>query len=312
MKTNLLTTGLLLVTSVLFAQNTRDKVFYLDSLHDITTEQNYKYTRIVEDYDSKKNTYVISEYYKSGKISMSAVSKDKNNLKLEGIRIDYYENGNKKRESNYVGNQLIGKQLEWYDNTEKKMEKDITWDPKNKISIVKVLQFWDKNGKQTVIEGNGQYENTDENLYEKGEIKNGKRQGNWVGTNTKNTYSYSETYKNGKFRSGISIDKNNNKYPYKEIMKKPEAKYGINKFYQYLGRNFIIAKNESIDGKIQTSFIIDKDGKIVDVKIIKGLRKDLDNQVVNLLYKYDNWIPGEIRGMPVRVKFGLPVTIKNP
>lgn len=77
MKNILLTTTLLFAISTLFAQNSRDKIFHLDSLHNITTEQNFRYTRVVEDYDSKKNTYAVYEYYKSGKISMSATTKDK-------------------------------------------------------------------------------------------------------------------------------------------------------------------------------------------------------------------------------------------
>jgi antitoxin component YwqK of YwqJK toxin-antitoxin module len=105
MKNNLLTTTLLLAATALFAQDNGNKVFYLDSLHNITTEKKFFYTRTVEDYNSKKDLYVVTDYYHpSGKINMSATSKNKDVLRLEGTRTDYYENGNKKQESNYIDN----------------------------------------------------------------------------------------------------------------------------------------------------------------------------------------------------------------
>lgn len=311
MKVNLLTTTFLIVTTALFAQESKNKVFYLDSSHKLTAEKEYKYTRVVEDYEFKKDSYIVTEYYLSGKISMTALSKNKNDLKLEGIRTDYYENGNKKQESNYTNGILIGKQFEWYENGEKKAERQIIWDAKNKSSIVKTTQFWNPDGAQTVIDGNGQYENNDEILYEKGKLKNGEKQGTWIGQDFKNKSSFTELYKNGKFRSGISTDENNNKFPYEELTEKPSPKKGVSNFYEYIGKNFILSKNDKIRGKIHLTFVVDKDGKIIDVKLIKGLRDDLDKQAIRILYKSENWIPGKIKGILTKAMYSLPITINN-
>src|SRR4030095_6415656 len=110
---------------------------------------------------------------------------------------DYYENGNKKQESNYVDNTLNGTQIDWYENNEKKAEKEITWNPAKKISSVKIVQFWNKDKQQTVIDGNGFYEDTNDNLYEKGEIKKGEKQGVWEGKNLKRKNNFTENYNEG-------------------------------------------------------------------------------------------------------------------
>lgn len=311
MKPNLLTITLLLTTSAIIAQNTRDKIFHLDSLHNITTGQNYKYTRVVEDYDSKKNTYAVYEYYKSGKISMSATTKDKNILKLEGTRIDYYENGNKKRVSNYINNKLIGKEFSWYENNVKKSEKEIIDDAKNKTSETNVISFWNPEGKQTVIEGNGQVEESDEDSFEKGEIKDGKKHGLWIGKNLKTNSGFNEIYKKGKFQSGISTDENNSKFRYKEIMEKPVPKKGIQEFYQYIGRNYKTPEIPGLKGKVHITFVVDKDGKLINFKVIKDIDYGTGKEAIRVLENAESWIPGKMRGMPVKVMYSLPITIQT-
>ncbi|KDN55441.1 energy transducer TonB [Flavobacterium seoulense] len=311
MKTNLFITTFLLASSVLFAQNSRDKVFYLDSLHNIATEQNYQFTRIVEDYQSKKNVYAVSEYYKSGKISMSAVTKNKNNLQLEGLRIDYYENGNKKQEANYVNNKLSGKQYSWYENNGKKSEKETSFDAKNKITETKVLQFWNPEGNQTVIDGNGLMEETEGEFYEKGEIKDGEKQGTWEGKSLKRNYTFTEKYKNGKLISGVSTDASNNNYSYKELLEKPVPRKGFTDFYQHIGKNFKTPDVPGIKGKIQLTFVVDKDGTINDIKILKDLGYDTAKEATKALLTYGKWTPGKMRGIPTRVLYSLPISVNN-
>lgn len=313
MKTNLLTAALLLATTVFFAQDNGNKVFYLDSLHNITTEKKFFYTRTVEDYNSKKDLYVVTDYYHpSGKINMSATSKNKDVLRLEGTRTDYYENGNKKQESNYVNNRLNGKQISWYESNVKKSEKEITWDTNNKTSETNVIAFWNPEGKQTVIDGNGQVEDSDEDNFEKGEIKDGKKHGIWTGKNLKEKISYSEIYKNGNLTSGISSDENNNKFPYKKITEKPTPAKGMDDFYMFIGKNFKMPKQEDINGRVLTKFIINKNGYITDIEIVKSLREDLDKQAIQLISQYGSWIPGKKRGIPRIETFTLPISVKSP
>lgn len=289
MKTFLLTTTILL-TTVLLAQEKNDKIYNLDSLHNYTKEKNFSYTRVIKDYNIKKDSYEVTEYYyPSGKISMSATSKNKDHLQLEGTRIDYYENGNKKS------------------------EREITWKTNEKIPEENILQFWNSKGEQTVINGNGRLkEITDDRIHENGEIKNGKKHGIWQGKSTLTNSTFKETYKNGKFISGISIDKNENEFPYQELIIKPSPQKGITDFYQYVTRNFKAPKEPGLKGKIYVTFIIDKEGSIIDIKILKDLPGyNTEKEVNKLLNNYGKWTPGKQRGIPVKALYSLPIAINN-
>lgn len=241
---------------------------------------------------------------------MSATSKNKDVLQLAGIRVDYYENGNKKQESNYVDNHLSGKQISWYENNLKKSEKEIIWDTKNKTTETNIISFWNPDGTQTVIDGNGNIEETnDDEIYEKGEIKNGGKDGIWEGKNLKRDYTFTEIYKKGKFISGISSDKNNQKYPYKEIFTKPIPERGLAHFYKHVGKTFKTPDVSGLNGKVYISFVVDKDGTLTDFKIIKDIGYDTGKEAIKALSTYDKWTPGKMRGISTRVMYSLPITI---
>ena len=275
MKTNQLTTTLLLASMALYSQNIQPTRYNLDSLHYPTTKDDYKYIRVVENYKDQPNLFIFTEYYKSGVVSMRAISTNKEEPKFEGSRIDYYENGNKKRETEYKKNHINGKQVEWYENENKKSEKIIKTNPKTLETVTQIIQYWDKNNEQKVIDGNGFYEETNGVASEKGEIKNSKKQGVWIGKSKITNSTFTETYENGELISGISIDNNNIEHPYQVLFKKPEYKEGMMAFYQYIGKNYRLPSNvRSNPGerpKLVAAFNVDTDGKLVDIKIIKDL-----------------------------------------
>lgn len=241
---------------------------------------------------------------------MRALSSKKEEQKFEGTRIDYYENGNQKQESNYADNKLNGTQIDWYENNEKKSEKEITWNPIKKISSVKIVQFWNKDKKQTVVDGNGFYEDTNDNIYEKGEIKNGEKQGIWEGKNLKKKYSFTENYNEGVFISGISTDENNKQFHYKEILEKPFPAKGMPDFYKHIGKNFNTPKVEGLQGKIYLSFVVDEDGNPTDFKILRDIGYGTGVESIKAVTSYGKWIPGKWRGIPARVMYSLPITIQ--
>ena len=68
------------------------------------------------------------------------------------------------------------------------------------------------------------------------------------------------------------------------------------------------ARKNVIEGKVYSSFIVEKDGRISDKKIIKGVYKSLDNEVLKMLSIMPNeWKPAYKNGYPVRMQFILPV-----
>ena len=87
----------------------------------------------------------------------------------------------------------------------------------------------------------------------------------------------------------------------------PGGDLGLMKFIQKNVRYPAIAKEYNITGKVYISFIVDKQGRVTNVKIVRGVDKNLDAEalrVVSLLPKYK---PGKQRGKAVRVMFTIPI-----
>jgi protein TonB len=84
----------------------------------------------------------------------------------------------------------------------------------------------------------------------------------------------------------------------------------INKFRDYLqSRIFIppIANIEGICGKVIVSFVIDEQGNICNIEILKSPYKDFDQEVKRLLSNSPNWEPGLMEGNQVKVAITMPI-----
>lgn len=69
-----------------------------------------------------------------------------------------------------------------------------------------------------------------------------------------------------------------------------------------------IAAENNIQGKVFMNFVIEKDGSITDVKVLRGVDPALDKEVIRVIKSMPKWKPGKQRGKPVRVSFNLPIT----
>lgn len=86
---------------------------------------------------------------------------------------------------------------------------------------------------------------------------------------------------------------------------------GIANFYKFIAANVQYpetAFKDSIQGKIYLSFIVEKDGQLTNIKVLKGLSPDLDKEAIRLLEMSPKWSPGEQNHIPVRQKLGLPIS----
>jgi len=93
----------------------------------------------------------------------------------------------------------------------------------------------------------------------------------------------------------------------------PEYIGGIEAMYEYIGNNIAYpakAKKEGIDGRVFISFIVEKDGQISDVEILRGIGGGCDEEAVRVIKNMPDWTPGQQRGEPVRVLFRMPIKFK--
>lgn len=292
-----------------FSEN--DKKIYLDSTWNETTQDNHKYYRIIKDFYLEKDLYVIYDYYKTGVLQMQGTSKTKDDASKEGEFIFYYENGNKKAVTNYIKSRPNGICAEWYENGNKKLEGEYIEDEKTFFGTLKVLQFWNSKEVHAVVDGNGDYEEVSEFFFASGKIKDGFKDGLWEGYDKKMGYTFSENYENKKFVSGVSIDSSKVSRSYKVVETRPVPKKGYEDFYKHVGKKFKIPNMpKGAGGKIYLKFIVDKEGQIVEPKILKGIGYGADEEALRVVSSYTNFAPGEIRGIKVRCTFSLPISIQ--
>ncbi len=302
----------LLIPTVLFSQTPISKKIYLDSLWNETTEVNHKYFRIIKSYNLNQDQYVFEDYYKSGKIQMKGASKSKDYLLKEGPFIYYYENGNKKNITNYFQSKPNGKQFDWYENGKIKSEIEYLENQNGSTSEISVNQFWNTENIQKVIDGNGDYGYSDDRHHESGKVKNGFHDGIWKGQSKNPNCSYTENYENGRLISGISIDSNKAEHPYnKEGVTRPFPKKGMEDFNNYIARAFITPKVEGLKGTIYLTFVIENDGSINDVKVLRDIGYGTGEEAIRTLKGYKGWVPGELRGIKVRCTHSIPISIQT-
>ncbi|MEO0060257.1 MAG: hypothetical protein RLZZ312_1904 [Bacteroidota bacterium] len=96
---------------------------------------------------------------------------------------------------------------------------------------------------------------------------------------------------------------------YNAVEVKPDFPGGIQKFFAYFMKNFKTPEGEEISGKIQMTFVVEKDGSVTDIKIIRDLGYGTGKEAKRVLENSPKWKPGIQNGRPVRVQYNLPISI---
>lgn len=100
-------------------------------------------------------------------------------------------------------------------------------------------------------------------------------------------------------------------YDAKMIESRPEYPGGIEAFYKCIAKNYQLPKQSGLKGKIFISFVIEKDGSVTDVKLIRDIGYGTGPEAVRVLKICGNWIPGQQEGQPVQVLYSLPINIQG-
>lgn len=96
-----------------------------------------------------------------------------------------------------------------------------------------------------------------------------------------------------------------------EIM--PEFPGGFSELRNFLTSNVNYpesAKTNNIEGRTLVSFVVEKDGSITDIEVLRGFDKDCDAEAVRVVSTMPKWKPGVKDGETVRCRFTLPFTFK--
>lgn len=93
----------------------------------------------------------------------------------------------------------------------------------------------------------------------------------------------------------------------------PEFSGGTGEMIKYLVKNIRYPKEmeeQKVEGRVIVTFVVRKNGEIVDAKVVKSVHPQLDAEALRIINGMPNWTPGMQNGKPVNVKFALPVSFK--
>ncbi|HTL80318.1 MAG TPA: TonB family protein [Bacteroidia bacterium] len=100
-------------------------------------------------------------------------------------------------------------------------------------------------------------------------------------------------------------------YTYAEVM--PEFPGGSTELSKYINKNVkypVAAIDEGIQGKVWIRFVVEKDGSITNVQVVKGTNPMLDKEALRVISQMPNWKPGRMNGKPVRVQCTQPINFR--
>lgn len=98
---------------------------------------------------------------------------------------------------------------------------------------------------------------------------------------------------------------------YNVVELRPEFPGGNAEFSKFISKNFVAPEVEGLSGVINISFVIETDGSVNDIKVIKDLGSGTGAAAVAMIKKSPKWTAGQMNGAPVRVRYTLPITMRN-
>ncbi|GAB3703325.1 energy transducer TonB [Spirosoma flavus] len=99
--------------------------------------------------------------------------------------------------------------------------------------------------------------------------------------------------------------------PFLTAEQQPEFPGGMDALRSFLGKNLKYpraAASAGVSGRVYISFVVNTDGSLTDVQVLKGVGFGCDEEALRVVNKMPAWRPGKQSGRTVRVKYNLPIT----
>ncbi len=93
----------------------------------------------------------------------------------------------------------------------------------------------------------------------------------------------------------------------------PDFPGGMGAWQKFLAKNLnypVMAKESEISGRVTVSFVVEKNGEITNLKVIRGVGGGCDEEAIRVIKKSPNWKPGMQNGKPVRVSYVMPIVFR--
>jgi TonB family protein len=125
-------------------------------------------------------------------------------------------------------------------------------------------------------------------------------------------------YENGEYDEfvGEQMEANNESLDgdvFLSVEENPEFPGGPAKLLEYIQKNLEYpeaARENEIQGRVFVGFIVEEDGSVSNVKILRGIGYGCDEEAIRLVNSLPKFKPGKQRGKPIRVQYTLPIVFK--
>lgn len=100
---------------------------------------------------------------------------------------------------------------------------------------------------------------------------------------------------------------------FKVVEEMPEFPGGAAKMLEYIQKNIkypMMARESDIQGRVFVSFVVEPDGSISNVGILRGIGGGCDEEALRVVQSMPKWKPGKQRGSAVRCSFTVPIIFK--
>jgi outer membrane biosynthesis protein TonB len=233
--------------------------------------------------------------------------------KLPSVSKTYYRDGMLREEK--ISSDSLTQITSWYETGQ--LGNVLLVDSTQKVSVI---ENWNLDGTVLVEKGSGTariqagiYDG--KMVYEEGLVVNGLKTGHWTGRHSITDVVYEEDYQDGVLIKGV---RNPGQQPTEYTMDAipPKFRGGPKEFIKLLRKHVDIfpsinPANGIPRGKLLVSFIVHENGKLSDYTLDRGVSKNVDRQIMDLVKETSGgWDPAVKKGKKVTTRHTLPIDFK--
>lgn len=122
-----------------------------------------------------------------------------------------------------------------------------------------------------------------------------------------------DIFKQGNFVSGQCFTPSGQDTLHFDFQKRPEYPGGEDKLMKFVSDSIrypVLARENGIEGQVIANFVVNAEGEVEDVTIVRSPHKLFSAEVLRVIPLTGKWIPGEVDGYAIRMRYKLPVNFK--
>jgi TonB family protein len=308
-----------------FAQK-RNVYFLKNDGARVKTKDSADYIRIVSEPDSGTVLYNVKDYYLDGKLKLIGKSSEVDPPVFEGQCVTFFSSGKRKSIIGFKSGYMDGDSYQYYPNGKPYVIRrySTTFTNGRPYFDDMIVTCNDSAGKAMVINGNGHFIDFDDEfklIIAEGDVVNGKPDGDWIRKqiltdkiNGNDSITFKDHYIKGVFAGSTNISviykRGDSSQVFKPVEVQPEFIGGEAALAKFLQRNIrypVFAKENNIAGKVYIQFVVERDGSITDIKVIRSPHDVISQEAIRVMNLSPKWQPGMQGGPPVRVVFTFPI-----